>query len=104
METLLNADQVAAVLGVCKNTAVRLMEQMNPVDVGTNPKKRYLRVSRAALEAWIARKQQPTMAIKPERRGRKKQPVGAMTYMDQWGRPLRMKNGKLVPGPPPKQA
>lgn len=55
MSTWLNADQVADRLSVTRRTALALMEQM-PHAVISGTERRRIRVSEAALEAWLIKR------------------------------------------------
>ena len=102
MENLLNAEQVAEILGVCRETARKLMMQMPHVDVSLSPAVKHIRVEPSALRAWMARKQMDAVQT-VERKTRKRKPIQSVPYMDEYGRPYIKKNGKLVPmATPPK--
>jgi len=52
MTVWLTADQVAERIGVARRTALSMMQQMNPVTISGNTRRR-IRVSEESLEQWM---------------------------------------------------
>ena len=52
MAVWLNPDQVAERIGVARRTAMAMMQQMNPVTISGNTRKR-IRVSEESLDKWM---------------------------------------------------
>ena len=88
-------DDIADLLKVSRNTALKLMEQMVHVDVSTTPGKRQLRVMQGDYDAWLRRRKETEAAAPPQRKAKRKAMVGEC--MDENGMPYVRRNGQLVP-------
>lgn len=100
MEKLLEAKQVAEILGCCLPVAKRHMQRMQHVNIGLGGKQ-VLRVRESVLTAYL--KQNELTEEQPMPKTRKKKTPVIATGCDEFGRTLRKRNGVLVPmTTPPK--
>lgn len=97
MERLMTAVDIQKALSISRGTAIELMREMNPINVGTGATT-HLRVRQSEYELWLKRRQ--VMVVEPvpiERTRKKRKPEMASATCDEYGRCLRKRNGKLVP-------
>ena len=94
MEKLLEAKQVAEILGCCLPVAKRHMQKMQCINIGLGNKK-VLRVRESVLGAYIANLESHCEERTETTTRKKKTPV-ITNGCDEYGRTLRKRNGELV--------